>query len=71
VKFRIIIDRERCKGCVMCVSVCPKSVLIMTKKLNSKGNHYPETPRIRDCVGCQQCALICPDAAIEIEQEDA
>ena len=70
-KFTITIDVERCKGCDLCVSVCGRDVLAMTKLLNSRGDHYPETRNAALCTGCQQCALICPDAAIEIETEDA
>ena len=69
-RFRIIIDKERCKGCELCVSVCSRHVVMMTNKLNAKGDHYPETQDLGQCTGCQQCVLICPDAAIEIEMED-
>ena len=69
-RFRIVIDKERCKGCEFCVSVCKHGVLAMTHKLNAKGDHYPETLKTSRCTGCQQCVVICPDVAIEIEVED-
>ena len=69
-RFRIIIDVERCKGCALCVSACGRDVIRMSRKLNTKGYHFAEVERETDCVGCLQCAVICPDAAIEIEQED-
>jgi 2-oxoglutarate ferredoxin oxidoreductase subunit delta len=69
-KFKVVIDRERCKGFELCVEVCSRHVLTMTKTLNAKGDHYAETLDLSLCTGCQQCALICPDAAIEIEVED-
>ena len=69
-RFRIVVDKERCKGCDLCVAVCSRHVFLMTKKLNSKGCRYPETQDLSQCTGCQQCALICPDAAIEIDVED-
>ncbi len=68
--FKLLIDIERCKGCALCVSLCPRSLVTMTDKLNSKGHHYVEVQKGDDCTGCQQCAVICPDAAIEIAQED-
>jgi len=69
-KFKVVIDKERCKGCELCVAVCSRHVLTMTKTLNAKGDHYAEALDLSLCTGCQQCALICPDAAIEIEGED-
>ena len=69
-RFELQIDVERCKGCALCVAACPRTLLIMTDKLNSKGHHYVEIQKANDCIGCRQCAVICPDAAIEILQED-
>jgi len=69
-KFKVVIDKDRCKGCELCVAVCGQHVLTMAKKLNVKGDHYADAQNPGLCTGCQQCALICPDAAIEIEVED-
>lgn len=68
-KFTLFIDRERCKGCILCINACAKAVLKMSKKLNSKGFHYPETVKPENCIGCKNCAIMCPDAAIEIESD--
>lgn len=68
VRFRVIIDRERCKACELCVSVCPEQVLEMTDSRNRLGFHYPRVARPNRCTGCRSCAEICPDAAIEIEK---
>jgi 2-oxoglutarate ferredoxin oxidoreductase subunit delta len=67
--FKLFIDRERCKGCMLCVSSCAKQILKMSRKLNSRGFHYPELEDQDKCIGCKMCAEICPDAAIEIECE--
>jgi 2-oxoglutarate ferredoxin oxidoreductase subunit delta len=69
--FKLFIDRERCKGCMLCISSCGKDILKMARKLNSRGFHYPELTDSAKCVGCKLCAEICPDAAIEIERETA
>lgn len=69
-KFNIHIDKERCKGCELCLSVCPENVLAMSMLLNAKGQHYTQVDKPENCIGCAQCSLICPDAAIEIESED-
>ena len=68
---KVIIDRERCKGCGLCVEVCPKGILRTAQQTNKNG--YFPAERAEDamgCVGCALCALICPDVAIEVMQED-
>ena len=69
-RVSIDIDKERCKGCELCVSVCGRQVLAMTRELNARGDHYAATQDMSRCTACQQCAVICPDAAIEIEVEE-
>ncbi len=60
------INGERCKGCELCVSVCPKTVLkLHEKEFNSKG-YRPAHPATEECIGCGSCALVCPDGAISV-----
>ena len=63
---RVEIDKERCKGCELCIEPCPKNVLEMSTKINSKGYFYAEAVRPDDCIGCALCAMCCPDVAIEV-----
>ena len=66
---KITIDVERCKGCGLCVRLCPKNIVALSKtKLNSKGYHPAEVTDIEACVACASCARTCPDTAIEIEK---
>lgn len=65
-KFRVSIDRERCKGCELCLGVCPLKLITMATALNRKGYHFAETARPEECLGCLKCARMCPEAAIEI-----
>ncbi|MBN1627976.1 MAG: 4Fe-4S dicluster domain-containing protein [Deltaproteobacteria bacterium] len=72
-KGRITIDRERCKGCYLCISVCPNQVIKISRSLNQQG-YYPAEPEDKvnngkGCTGCAMCALICPDIAIEVYRE--
>lgn len=69
VKFIVEVDTEKCKGCGLCVEVCPKEVLVIGHDVNSMGWLYAETRNPDLCTGCKQCALICPDAVIKITKE--
>jgi len=65
---RIVVDTERCKGCGLCESVCPKKIIVMDKEnMNSKGFNTAKIINQAECIGCGFCATICPDVAIEIE----
>jgi len=68
--IKVIFDNEKCKGCKLCVSVCPKSIIkIKNDKLNSRGYYYAEIENIENCIGCSFCAQICPDCVIAIIKE--
>lgn len=67
--IHITIDRERCKGCGLCVPVCPNDLIRLGEDLNSKGYHPAEIEKSENCIGCSACAKMCPDLAIEIIKE--
>ncbi len=61
----IVVDIERCKGCAVCNTACPKNVLSMSKEVNGKG--YPYAIKVNgDCIGCANCAVVCPDGVITV-----
>ncbi|MGI6752212.1 MAG: 4Fe-4S binding protein [Anaerovoracaceae bacterium] len=64
VKFRM----NRCKGCELCVSVCPKKIIKTQNMLNPKGYHavFIEDMDMKECIGCANCALMCPDGVISV-----
>jgi len=66
---KIIIDSERCKGCGLCVMVCPKSGIVISKQSN-KNSYFPAQKNGIDCTGCAICAIMCPDAVIEVSRDD-
>jgi Indolepyruvate ferredoxin oxidoreductase, alpha and beta subunits len=59
-------DEERCKGCEICTSVCPKKILKMADRFNSKGYQPAEIIDQSQCIGCAFCARMCPDVVIEV-----
>lgn len=69
-KFQVVIDRERCKGCELCRSFCPKQLIEMDTQVNAKGYCPARMTRQDECIGCTSCALVCPDCAIEIFAEE-
>ena len=60
---KVTINQDRCKGCGLCVSVCPKK-----EKLNRKGYNPAEPVNMADCIGCAMCATMCPDCVITVEK---
>ncbi len=63
-------DRDRCKGCELCVSVCPKHILALDMdSTNVKGYHPAAAKDPSGCIACASCAKICPDSVISIEKE--
>ncbi|MGC9372885.1 MAG: 4Fe-4S dicluster domain-containing protein [Thermovirgaceae bacterium] len=63
-RFNVMINKAWCKGCGLCVTVCPKNVLELDDNLKS------DPLRMADCIGCRQCENICPDLAITIGEGD-
>jgi len=69
-KGTAVIDRERCKGCGVCLATCPFGVLEFTGEYNSSGYPVAQMAHPEKCTGCGLCALVCPDVAIEVHREE-
>lgn len=66
---KLTFKTDMCKGCGLCVTACPKNLIVLaTDVINAKG-HTPAT--IKDesqCIGCAFCATMCPDCIIKVEK---
>ena len=62
----LMVDRERCKGCELCIEVCPVQVLTPSAELNSRGVPPPTLKPQGRCTLCTLCEYMCPDLAIYI-----
>lgn len=61
-KFTVSINEVWCKGCGLCIAICPKKVLEFNERVKS------EPVRMDDCIGCHQCENICPDLAVTVKE---
>ena len=66
---KLTFNEDNCKGCGLCVTVCPKCIVALEKdKINAKGYHPAGVKEQDKCIGCASCALICPDTVITVER---
>jgi len=57
------INKDRCKGCGLCLLVCPVNAI----ELDSRNHKWDKVANINNnkCIGCKNCYLVCPDLAIK------
>ena len=62
---KIVINMERCKGCGLCITVCPKKNIAIALESNKNG-YFPAQARNIECTACTRCAIVCPEGIIEV-----
>jgi ferredoxin len=55
----ITIHEEACRGCEMCVDICPTKVFEYDTDKRISVSKFPE-----DCIACLSCTYLCPSGAI-------
>ena len=68
--YHVSFNRDVCKGCELCVSICPKHILGLENNPNIKGYMPAYCTDESSCVGCASCAKICPDSVITILEDE-
>lgn len=59
----LIVNRDRCKGCDICVNACPPHILALDEMDKIVVND------INQCIFCGICAERCPDFCFILEPE--
>ncbi len=66
---KVTFHQDRCKGCELCVSVCPKGIVVIDSSFTNRKGYHPATVLEMDkCIACASCAKICPDSIITVEK---
>jgi indolepyruvate ferredoxin oxidoreductase beta subunit len=63
--FELRITPAWCKGCDICVKMCPERCLVLNAE------QIVELARPEACTGCRICEWLCPDFAIEVLRPNA
>jgi 2-oxoglutarate ferredoxin oxidoreductase subunit delta len=61
-RFHVEVNPAYCKGCEICVQICPRQVLRLSDRLKAEAVH------LEQCTGCLSCEIYCPDFAIDVTE---
>jgi ferredoxin len=63
-QFKIVLDREKCRGAGFCEAVCPKNCYEI-----DESRHLATIPRAGDCIQCGACIVQCPFDALHFASQ--
>jgi 2-oxoglutarate ferredoxin oxidoreductase subunit delta len=59
-KGTVAIEAELCKGCGLCIAMCPQGLLSRSDELNRRGYRFAEYIG-EGCTACGICFHACPE----------
>jgi 2-oxoglutarate ferredoxin oxidoreductase subunit delta len=68
---KVEININKCKGCAICITACPKDILQISETINKMGYNVAECIDDDACILCKSCAIVCPDMAITLNKPEA
>jgi NAD-dependent dihydropyrimidine dehydrogenase PreA subunit len=69
--YKVQVKAESCKGCALCVKLCPMDALQLRHSSSAKNKfHKVAQPDPDLCIGCGVCAHKCPTDSILLIQKD-
>jgi 2-oxoglutarate ferredoxin oxidoreductase subunit delta len=68
-KHKITLRPFYCKGCGLCVDICPTGTLLLTTNKRTRWGVSAIKSAPDYCIGCKMCEHRCPDFAILVDYE--
>jgi 2-oxoglutarate ferredoxin oxidoreductase subunit delta len=68
---KVLIDRDLCKGCLLCIRACPVKALGQSQVPNASGSYPSEAVYTERCIACGNCYEVCPDVCIDVYELEA
>ena len=59
----VVLDRDLCKGCGLCIDVCKPNVLYISDQFNVLGYQSAQY-KGSGCTGCEACFYTCPEPGV-------
>ncbi len=59
---KVVIDKDKCKGCTICSKICPANAIMM--KYDKNGELYAHIDYDK-CIFCSRCKSACPYSVVE------
>lgn len=66
--LHVSLDPERCRGCQLCVGLCPNDLLVPGQTLNQRHETPVQMRYPQYCINCMRCVEICPDQAFDLPE---
>ena len=67
--YEVMIDKDKCNGCELCIFYCPTKHLELSSNLNKNGVTFAKIKKDTKCIGCGFCFYLCPEVCIEIYEK--